>query len=118
MLEDMINYDQSDKPLVFFSKVSFGVIGGLVLGALIDTVCNKLQNDNSVEWRQRSIYKSILFFIIQIVLNIMILLFLCLVFPEQFIKWFQLTISGALFAVLLFAVQRNLIDNSLRITLF
>lgn len=117
MLEDMINYDQSNKPFIFLFKVSFAVIGGLVLGSIIDTLCRKLQNDN-IEWEQRSKYKSFLFFIIQIILNIIILLVLCNVYPNNFLKWFQLTISGALFAVLFFAVQQNLINNTLRITNF
>ncbi len=114
----MMNYDDSTHPFMFLLKVSFGVIGGLVLGSLVDTTCRKLQNDDSIEWKQRRLNKSVFFFIIQIILNIIILLILCFIYPSKFIKWFQLTISGALFAVLLFSVQQNLIYNSLRISYF
>ena len=108
-----MNYDDPIHPLHFILKVSIGVIGGLILGALIDTSCRKLQNET-----EPNRYKAILFFIIQIFINIILLLILSCVFQNQFIKWFQLTISGALFAVLLFAVQTNLINNSLRISKF
>ena len=117
-MDDEFEYDQANKPFMFLFKVSFGVIGGLVLGSIIDSICRTLQNEDNLQWKQRSIYKSFLFFIIQIILNISILLILCQVYPTKFLKWFQLTISGALFAVLLFAVQQNLINNSLRITYF
>ena len=117
MLDDFMNYDQADYPFIFLCKVSIGVTGGLVLGSLIDTITRKVQND-TMEWKQRSLQKSLLFFIIQVVLNILVLLVLCNLYPTKFIKWFQLTVSGALFAVLLFAVQQNLINNSLRITMF
>lgn len=115
--ENEFEYDQANNPFIFLFKVSFAVIGGLVLGSVIDSLCRKLQNDNT-EWKQRSIYKSILFFIIQIIVNIIILLVLCQVYPNKFLKWFQLSISGALFSVLFFSVQQNLINNSLRITYF
>ena len=114
----MMYYDQATQPLIFLFKVSLGVTGGLVLGSIVDTSCRKLQNDDITEWKQRNIYKSLLFFIVQIILNIALLLILCRIYPDKFIKWFQLTISGALFAVLLFAVQQNLIYNSLRISYF
>ena len=117
-INDMMNYDEATRPFMFLLKVSFGVMGGLVLGSLVDTTCRKLQNDDNVEWQQRSLKKSLFFFILQIILNIIILLILCVIYPSKFIKWFQLTISGALFAVLLFAVQQNLIHNSLRISYF
>ena len=42
------DYDQENKPFLFFVKVSFAVIGGLVLGSLIDTLCRKLQNDDHI----------------------------------------------------------------------
>jgi hypothetical protein len=34
------------------------------------------------------------------------------------VPWLQLSISGALFSVLLFVSQRNLVDNALRLTKF
>lgn len=113
----MTNYDTPDNPLLFFCKVFIGVVGGLVLGSIIDWVFRTLQKDN-IDWKTRSLFKSILYFILQISLNIIILLFLCIIFPVQFIEWLQLTVSGALFAVLLFLAQRNLVDNTLRITAF
>lgn len=113
----MTNYDTPDNPLLFFCKVFIGVVGGLVLGSIIDWVFRTLQKDD-IDWSRRSLLKSILYFILQISLNIIILLFLCIFFPIRFIEWLQLTVSGALFAVLLFLAQRNLVDNTLRITAF
>lgn len=113
---DIINYDNQNNPIIFFFKVFIGVVGGIIIGALIDTLCRNIQNEN-IDWTQRNLLKSLLFFIIQITINIIVLLLLCIIFPVKFIEWFQLTISGALFAVLLFTAQRNLIDNTLRITL-
>ena len=113
----MTNYDTPDNPLLFFCKVFIGVVGGLVLGSIIDWVFRILQKDDR-DWKTRSLLKSILYFILQISVNIIILLFLCIIFPIRFIEWLQLTVSGALFAVLLFLVQRNLVDNTLRITAF
>jgi hypothetical protein len=116
--DDMLNYDNSTHPLVFLGKVSFAVIGGLILGSIIDTSCRKIQNDDIIVWKQRNIGKALLFFLIQVLVNIIVLLILCSIYPNKFIKWFQLSISGALFAVLFFSVQRNLLDNSLRISHF
>ncbi len=112
---DMLNYDNPDRPFVFFIKVFCGVLGGLCLGSLIDSLCRVLQKDDPSDWRQRSYAKSILFFLIQIALNIIILLIICMIFPLTFLEWLQLTISGSLFAAILFIAQQNLVNNSLRI---
>jgi hypothetical protein len=114
-LDYMLQYDNTDKPFIFFLKVFAGVLGGLCIGSLIDSLCRFLQKDDLLDWRQRSVSKSILFFFIQVSINIMILLLLCNLFPLRFIEWLQLTISGSLFGALLFIAQQNLINNSLRI---
>jgi hypothetical protein len=38
-----------------------------------------------------------------------------MLFPLRFLEWLQLTISGSLFATILFITQQNLVNNSLRI---
>ena len=114
----MTNYDTPENPLFFFCKVFIGVVGGLVLGSIIDWIFRTLQKEDNINWKTRNLSKSIFYFLLQISLNIIILLFLCIIFPIRFIEWLQLTVSGALFAVLLFLVQRNLVDNTLRITAF
>jgi hypothetical protein len=112
---DMLNYDNVDRPLIFFIKVFCGVLGGLCLGSLIDSLCRILQKDDTSDWRQRPFVRSLLFFLIQIALNIIILLVICMIFPLTFLEWLQLTISGSLFAAILFIAQQNLVNNALRI---
>lgn len=114
-VNEMLNYDNPDSPFIFFIKVFAGVLGGLCIGSLIDSLCRILQKDNLFDWRERELKNSILYFIIQIFINIIILLFLSVIFPLRFIEWLQLTISGSLFIALLFITQQNLVNNSLRI---
>jgi hypothetical protein len=111
----MLNYDNASRPTVFFLKVFAGVLGGLCLGSLIDSLCRMLQKEDAPDWRQRSYVKSLLFFLMQIALNIIILLIICWIFPLTFLEWLQLTISGSLFAAILFIAQHNLVNNALRI---
>jgi hypothetical protein len=111
----MLDYDNPSRPTVFFFKVFAGVLGGLCLGSLIDSLCRALQKDDPSDWRQRSFVKSLLFFFIQIALNIIVLLIICWIFPLTFLEWLQLTISGSLFAAILFIAQHNLVNNALRI---
>ena len=114
-VNEMLNYDNPDNPFIFFIKVFAGVLGGLCIGSLIDSLCRILQKDNLFDWRERELKNSILYFMIQIFINIIILLFLSVIFPLRFIEWLQLTISGSLFIALLFITQQNLVNNSLRI---
>ena len=114
-LNEILNYDNTDHPYLFFLKVYSGVIGGLFIGSLIDSLCRKLQNDRKYHWRELDIKKSILFFILQITINIIILFILSSLFPLRFLEWLQMTISGSLFSTLLFITQQNLVNNTLRI---
>ena len=111
----MLDYDNPNRPTVFFFKVFAGVLGGLCLGSLIDSICRVLQKDDASDWRQRPYVKSLLFFLMQIALNIIVLLIICMIFPLTFLEWLQLTISGSLFAAILFIAQHNLVNNALRI---
>jgi hypothetical protein len=113
-VNEMLNYDNTDRPFIFFYKVCAGVLGGLCIGSLIDSLCRSLQK-GEFDWRQRNIKTSIIYFMIQITINIIILLLLCMLFPLRFLEWLQLTISGSLFATILFITQQNLVNNSLRI---
>jgi hypothetical protein len=114
-VDDLLQNDNPGKPFLFFIKVFASVIAGLCLGSVIDSLCRILQKDNILDWRERSIKKSILFFIIQISINIIIILILCNLFPIKFLEWLQLSISGSFFATLLFITQQNLVNNTLRI---
>jgi hypothetical protein len=111
----MLDYDNPNRPTVFFFKVFAGVLGGLCLGSLIDSLSRALQKDDPSDWRQRPFVKALLFFLIQIALNIIVLLIICMIFPLTFLEWLQLTISGSLFAAILFITQQNLVNNALRI---
>lgn len=113
-VNEMLDYDNPNRPIIFFIKVFCGVLGGLCLGSLIDSLCRILQKDD-IDWRQRPFVKSLIFFLIQIALNIIILLVICMIFPLTFLEWLQLTISGSLFAAILFITQQNLVNNALRI---
>lgn len=114
-INEMLNYDNPDNPFIFFIKVFAGVLGGLCIGSIIDSLCRILQKDNLTDWRERDFKTALLYFMIQIIINIIILLFLSVIFPLRFIEWLQLTISGSLFVALLFITQQNLVNNSLRI---
>lgn len=110
-----LNFDHKDVPLEFFAINLAAVSGGLVLGASVDTCFRKLQKDGA--WQERRAGKAAAFFALQATANI--LFFLILVRSLSFfLPWLQLSMSGALFSVLFFAGQRNLIDNALRITNF
>jgi len=114
-MTDAYNFDHKENLLLFFS-ISLGtVIGGLLLGGILDTGIRKLQNDK--EWQDRKFSKAFSYFVLQSSINIVLLMTLTKNL-SYFLPWFQLSVSGALFAVLLFASQRNLTDNALRITNF
>ena len=114
-VNEMLGYDNPDRPFVFFLKVFAGVLGGLCLGSLIDSLCRTIQKDDLFDWRQRELTKAILYFMLQISINIIVLLLICTIFPLHFLEWLQLTISGSLFGAILFITQQNLVSNALRI---
>jgi hypothetical protein len=91
------------------------VLGGLLLGGFIDAAVRKIQKDG--EWEERKFSKALYYFFLQSSINIAVLLLLAKTFPH-FVSWLQLSVSGALFSVLLFAGQRNLFDNALKVTNF
>lgn len=110
-----INFDHKENTVKFFRTCLVTVLGGLLLGGFIDAVVRKLQNDK--EWEERMLSKAAFYFFLQSSLNITVLLILAKTFPD-FVSWLQLSVSGALFSVLLFAGQRNLFDNALKVTNF
>jgi len=110
------NFDHKELSIEFFSISLSTVLLGLILGGVIDASVRKLQNDDG-EWRNRKYKRALFFFLFQSSLNILVLL--CLTKSSTyFVPWLQLSVSGALFSVLLFTSQRNLVDNSLRLTNF
>jgi hypothetical protein len=112
---ELFGYENPNQPFVFFIKVFSGVLGGLCLGSLIDSICRTIQKDDLFDWRHREFTKAILYFIIQISINILVLLVISFVFPLRFLQWLQLTISGSFFSSIFFITQQNLVSNALRI---
>jgi hypothetical protein len=110
------NFDHKENTLYFFGICFFSVAIGLSLGGLVDALVRKNQNDDE-NYKNRDFSRSFLFFVLQASLNIIILILLTNS-SKFFVPWLQLSVSGALFAVLLFTSQRNLVDNVLRITNF
>jgi hypothetical protein len=109
------NFDHTEFSIKFFSISLFTVLIGLILGGIIDASVRKLQKDG--EWRERKYGKAFSFFVLQSSINIIILLMFTKS-SKYFVPFLQLSISGALFSVLLFASQKNLADNALRVTNF
>jgi uncharacterized BrkB/YihY/UPF0761 family membrane protein len=113
--DELFGYENPNQPFVFFLKVFAGVLGGLCLGSLIDSLCRTIQKDDLFDWRNRELTKAILYFMIQITINILVLLVISFVFPLRFLQWLQLTISGSFFSSIFFITQQNLVSNALRI---
>jgi hypothetical protein len=111
-----MEYDRANSTPLFGVRTMGAVVAGLLAGGLIDLAVRKLQDEDAeAPWQRRKYSRAFAYFVIQASLNIALLLFLVRFYPK-FTQWFQLSISGALFGVLLFSVQRNLADNALRIT--
>jgi hypothetical protein len=110
-----INFDHKESIVKFFCICFLTVLAGLTIGGFIDAAIRKLQKDG--EWETRKYSKALTYFFLQSLLNIAVLLTLAKTFPH-FVSWLQLSVSGALFSVLLFAGQRNLFDNALKVTNF
>lgn len=106
-----------DKPAQFVGSIFVASLLGLGLGALLDAAFAKAQGDNPPSYLDRDRSRAALFFVLQLLANIVILLAIIRAWP-MFVPWFQLTLSGAIFAVLFFSVQNNLQTNVLRITAF
>lgn len=111
-----LNFDHKENIYKFFLISLLTVITGLSIGGLLDSFVRKMQKGED-DWKQRRYRKALGFFLLQASLNIAILISFTRS-TELFIPWFQLSVSGALFSVLLFASQRNLVDNVLRLTNF
>jgi hypothetical protein len=111
-----VNFDHNESALGFYGICLASVTGGLVIGGFVDAIVRKFQKDDE-NWKTRNLNRAIGFFVFQATLNIFIL-FSFARLNKSFVPWLQLTISGALFAVLLFTAQRNMVDNILRITNF
>ena len=111
-----LNFDHKENIYKFFIIALGTVILGLSIGGLLDSLIRKLQKGEE-DWKERKYARALTFFLLQASLNITILIAFSRS-TELFIPWFQLSVSGALFSVLLFASQRNLVDNVLRLTNF
>jgi uncharacterized BrkB/YihY/UPF0761 family membrane protein len=112
-----MEFDKSNNAYYFFTVTIGSIIVALLSGSIIDTTVRKIQNDTTSDWTSRSRLKALLFFLLQTFINVFI--FLCLVrCIKTFTKWLQLSISGALFAVVFFVSQRNWSENVNAITNF
>lgn len=111
-----MEYDRSDSGPLFGLRALGGIAAGLLAGGLIDASVRGLQKeDGEAPWQRRKYARAAAFFVVQALFNIGLLLCLVRALPN-FTRWFQQSVSGALFAVVLFSVQRNLADNALRMT--
>lgn len=110
------NFDHKESTPLFFGLCFASVTLGLLIGGCIDSVVRKAQREDD-DWSARDFRRAVAFFILQVAINITLLLCLTKA-SDQFVPWLQLSVAGALFAVLLFAGQRNLANNVLRITRF
>lgn len=110
------DFDHKESLPTFFVIGVTAVIAGLSIGGLVDSGTRKMQKADDY-FQNRTYSTSLSFFVLQACLNIALLIALSETFTN-FISWYQLSISGALFSVLLFLPQRNLVDNALRITNF
>ena len=111
-----INFDHKENTLLFVSICLASVVVGLLVGGAIDAAVRKVQQDDE-DWRQRTWMRAAVFFAMQVKINIALLLVLTKS-TNLFVPWLQLSVAGALFAVLLFAGQRNMTSNVLRLTNF
>ena len=111
-------FDHADHAASFVVRASAAVAAGLVLGAALDAATRKLQGaDATKDFRERQRARALAFFVVQTLLNIAVLLAGMRAFP-RFTEFFQLSVCGALFGIVLFSVQRNLADNALCVTNF
>lgn len=111
-----MEFDHSGNSAAFAGLTLGSIAAGLLAGGVVDALTRRLQSEpDDATWQQRKYGRATAFFLVQCLFNIALLLALVRIFP-RFTHWFQLSISGALFAVVLFSVQRNLADNALRIT--
>ena len=104
-----MEFDKSDNAYVFFALTFASVGVALLVGSLVDTCVRKLQNDPN-DFKSRSKLKAFGYFALQTFVNVFIFLMLVRFVPN-FTKWLQLSISGALFAVVFFLSQKNWTEN-------
>lgn len=92
----------------FLAYLTVASVLGLLVGAIVDNSINKLQATNTIErWHCGG------FFALQLVINIVLLYAINALVPRGFIPWMLITLSGFLFALLLFTVQQTLSQNAL-----
>jgi hypothetical protein len=99
-------------PSVFFRNCALAVLAALISGAIIDNLVRKVQGDCQQTKTDAALYLGL-----QLAINIVVL-FLVSRYDFRFVPVLQLTLSGLSFSVLFFAVQDNLLQNSLRLTRF
>jgi hypothetical protein len=92
----------------FFAYLAVASVLGLLVGAIIDNSINKMQGTATVErWHCGG------YFALQLSINIVLLYIINSLVPRGFIPWMLITLSGFLFALLLFTVQQTLSSNAL-----
>jgi hypothetical protein len=114
LIKKKMQYDRSENAGLFCFLALSSIFGGLFLGSLVDTIVRKIQNDSD-PWNDRQKSKAFRYFLLQGVINVGLFLACTRLIPN-FVSWLQLSVDGALFAVVLFASQRNWIENVNSIT--
>jgi hypothetical protein len=113
---DFNTFDRTDQPQLFVLRASGAVVVGLLLGGAVDAAARRLQGtDASKAFSERNRARAGIVFGAQAFLDILLLLAILRVYP-RFTEFFQLSICGALFGIVLFSVQRNLAENALCLT--
>ena len=92
----------------FVLYLSVASVLGLLVGAIVDNSINKVQGTHTADrWQCGG------FFAVQLLINIVLLYIINALVPKGFIPWMLITLSGFLFALLLFTVQQTLSQNAL-----
>ena len=110
------DFDRKESSIQFVGICMASVVIGLTLGGIIDATVRKVQKDDDI-FENRKYGRAFTYFLAQAFFNILVLLLFTKA-SKNFVPWLQLSVSGALFGVLLFSAQRNLVNNVLRITNF
>ena len=109
-------FDAADNAPVFVLRACSAVAVGLGVGAVLDAAARRAQGaEANGDFRTRHRSRAFVFFALQTLMNILVLLWIMRAFP-RFTEFFQLSVCGALFGIVMFCVQRNLADNALAIT--
>lgn len=106
---DQVLREESTNTRSYFLNVIVAIVVALLGGALIDNTIKCMQKN------QYDKFSAVWYFVVQVAI-LVVIIFVIMRCNSKFAPWLQGTMSGLVFSVLFFAVQTNLITNSLKIT--